>query len=176
MLNNIVQTSIIFYLCILFMSDKIKVYIEIEKDSNIKYEFDKKLKELIVDRILPEPYRYPYAYGFIPNTLAMDGDDLDILVITDKQLINDCFYDVFIIGVLVMEDEKGMDEKILCVLEEDYTQIQNITHLDESILDKIHWFFSNYKNNSDGKWSRVTGYDNREHAIKLYNKSIIKTI
>jgi inorganic pyrophosphatase len=176
MLNNIVQTSIIFYLCILFMSDKITVYIEIEKDSNIKYEFDKKLKELIVDRILPEPYRYPYAYGFIPNTLAMDGDDLDILVITDKHLLNDCFYHVFIIGVLIMEDEKGMDEKILCVLEDDYTKIQNITDLDESILDKIHWFFSNYKNNSDGKWSKVLGYDNREHAIKLYNKSIIKTI
>jgi inorganic pyrophosphatase len=73
------------------MSEKIKVYIEIEKDTNIKYEFDKKLKELIVDRILPEPFKYPYAYGFIPNTLAMDGDDLDILVITDKHLINDCF-------------------------------------------------------------------------------------
>jgi inorganic pyrophosphatase len=158
------------------MSDKIRVYIEIEKDSNIKYEFDKKLKDLIVDRILPEPYRYPYAYGFIPNTLAMDGDDLDILVITDKHLLNDCFYEVFIIGVLVMEDEKGMDEKILCVLEDDYTKIQDITDLDESILDKVHWFFSNYKNNQHDKWSNVIRYDNREHAIDLYNKSIIKTI
>ena len=158
------------------MSDKISVYIEIEKDSNIKYEFDKKLKDLIVDRILPEPYRYPYAYGFIPNTLAMDGDDLDILVITDKQLLNDCFYHVFIIGVLIMEDEKGMDEKVLCVLEDDYTKIQNITDLDKSILDKIHWFFSNYKNNQIDKWSNVHGYKDREHAIEIYNKSIIKTI
>jgi len=158
------------------MSNKISVYVEIEKDTNIKYEFDKKLKNLIVDRILPEPYRYPYAYGFIPNTLAMDGDDLDILIITDKLLKNDSFYDVFIIGVLVMEDEKGMDEKILCVLEDDYAKIQNITDLDESILDKIHWFFSNYKNNQQDKWSNVIRYDNREHAIKLHNKSIIKTI
>jgi inorganic pyrophosphatase len=106
----------------------------------------------------------------------MDGDDLDILIITDKHLLNDCFYHVFIIGVLVMEDEKGMDEKILCVLEDDYTKIQNITDLDESILDKIHWFFSNYKNNQHDKWSNVIRYDNREHAIDLYNKSIIKTI
>lgn len=158
------------------MSEKITVYIEIEKDTNIKYEFDKTQNKLVVDRILPEPFQYPYAYGFIPNTLAMDGDELDILIITDKSLKNDSFYDVFIIGVLIMEDEKGMDEKILCVLEDDYTKIQNITDLDESILDKIHWFFSNYKKNHKDKWSNVIRYDNREHAIKLYNKSIVKTI
>jgi inorganic pyrophosphatase len=148
----------------------------LKKDSNIKYEFDKKINDLIVDRVLPEPYRYPYAYGFIPNTLAMDGDDLDILVITDKHLINNCFYEVFIIGVLNMEDEKGMDEKILCILEDDYKKIQDISDLDENILDKIQWFFSNYKNDSYDKWSKVIDYNNREQAIELYNKSIIKTI
>jgi inorganic pyrophosphatase len=148
----------------------------LKKDSNIKYEFDKKINDLIVDRVLPEPYRYPYAYGFIPNTLAMDGDDLDILVITDKHLINNCFYEVFIIGVLNMEDEKGMDEKILCILEDDYKKIQDISDLDENILDKIQWLFSNYKNDSYDKWSKVIDYNNREQAIELYNKSIIKTI
>ena len=100
--------------------NKIKVYIEIEQFSNIKYEYDKNSNKLIIDRILDEPFKYPFSYGFIPNTLADDNDELDALIITDKKLVNDAYYDVYIIGCLVMEDEKGMDEKILCVLEEDY--------------------------------------------------------
>ena len=59
--------------------EKLRIYLEIKKDSNIKYEFDKTKNELVVDRILPDPYYYPFAYGFIPNTLADDNDELDIL-------------------------------------------------------------------------------------------------
>jgi inorganic pyrophosphatase len=156
------------------MSERIQVYIEIEKNSNIKYEFDKKENKLLVDRILPDPFVYPYAYGFIPNTLAMDGDDLDILIITDNYLENDKYYNVFIVGVLIMEDEKGMDEKIICVLEEDATKIQNITDLDKTVLEKIHLFFSNYKKNTHGKWSNVVGFENKEFATRLYEKSMIQ--
>jgi len=156
------------------MSEPIQVYIEIERGSNIKYEFDKKENKLLIDRILPDSYVYPYAYGFIPNTLAMDGDDLDILVITDNHLEKDKYYTVFIVGVLIMEDEKGMDEKIICVLEEDSEKIQNITDLDKQTLDKIHWFFSNYKKNTYGKWSNVFGFENREFANRLYEKSMIQ--
>jgi inorganic pyrophosphatase len=153
------------------MSQKVQVYIEIQKDSNIKYEFNKEKNELVVDRILPYPYYYPYAYGFIPNTLAMDGDDLDVLVITDEKLDINTYHDVFIVGVLVMEDEKGMDEKVLCVLENDYKNITNITDLDESVLENIHWFFSNYKSKTPGKWSSVLGYENADFAEKLYKNS-----
>jgi len=156
------------------MSQKVQVYIEIQKDSNIKYEFDKEKNALVIDRILPYPYYYPYAYGFIPNTLAMDGDDLDILVITDEKLDINTYHDVFIVGVLVMEDEKGMDEKVLCVLEKDYETIKNITDLDETILENIHWFFSNYKSKTQGKWSRVLGYEPAKFAITLYKNSIKK--
>jgi inorganic pyrophosphatase len=156
------------------MSEKVHVYIEIEKGSNIKYEFDKEQNKLLIDRILPYPFFYPYAYGFIPNTLAMDGDDLDILVITDNHLEKDNFYDAYIVGVLIMEDEKGMDEKIICVLEEDATKIQKLTDLDKQVLDKIQWFFSNYKKNTYGKWSKVLGFENKEIAIKLYENSIIQ--
>jgi inorganic pyrophosphatase len=155
---------------------KVRVYIEIEQGSNLKYETCKETNTLMLDRILPHPYVYPYPYGYIVGTCAADGDDLDIVVLTEKPIMKDTYLDVYIVGVLIMEDEKGMDEKILCVLEDDYTKIQNITDLDESILDKIHWFFSNYKNNQQDKWSNVIRYDNREHAIDLYNKSIIKTI
>ena len=153
---------------------KISVYIEIEKNSNIKYEFNKESNKLEIDRILDPPFVYPYAYGFIPNTLAMDGDDLDILIITDKNLKNDHFYDVYIIGVLIMEDEKGMDEKVLCVLEEDYININNIYNLDDETKNSIFCFFENYKKNTPGKWSRVIEYKNAEYAFKLYEKSLLR--
>jgi inorganic pyrophosphatase len=156
------------------MDSQVRVFIEIEQGSNIKYEFDKEQNKLIVDRILPDPFFYPYAYGFIPNTLAKDGDDLDVLILTNKQLKNNKYYNVYIVGVLNMEDEQGMDEKILCVLEEDSIKIQNITDLDKSILDKIHCFFSNYKNNTNGKWSKVIGYSDKNNALDLYKKSIIQ--
>lgn len=155
------------------VSKKVKVYIEIEKDSNIKYEFNKKLNKLEVDRILPCPFVYPYAYGFIPDTLALDGDDLDILIITDRILLNNSFYNAYIIGVLIMEDEKGMDEKVLCVLEEDYETINNINNLDDEIKNNIYYFFENYKKNTPGKWSKVMGYENKEYAIKLYNNALL---
>jgi len=155
------------------MSDTVTVYIEIERDSNVKYEFDKVHQKLMVDRILPYPYYYPYAYGFIPNTLAMDNDELDILVITDKKLEKNKYYDAVIIGVLVMEDEKGMDEKVLCVLEEDSSKITDITELSKDTLYNIHWFFSNYKNKTENRWSNVIGFENKEFAVELYNKSLV---
>jgi inorganic pyrophosphatase len=155
------------------LNEKINVYIEIEQNSNIKYEFNKNTNKLEVDRILPEPFVYPYSYGYIPNTLAEDGDDLDILIISNKEILNDNFYDVFIIGVLLMEDEKGMDEKILCVLEEDYLNINDISDLDIESKNKIYYFFENYKKKTPGKWSKVIGYKNKEYAIQLYKKSIV---
>ena len=124
-------------------NQKISVYVEIEQNSNIKYEFDKKQGKLIVDRILDEPYVYPYAYGYIPNTLADDNDELDILIITNKECKNDSYYDVYIIGCLIMEDEKGMDEKILCVFEEDYNKIYDISQINDDIKIQIYSFFSN---------------------------------
>jgi inorganic pyrophosphatase len=152
---------------------KIRVYIEIEKGSDIKYELNKQTNKLEVDRILMSPFVYPYSYGFIPNTLALDGDDLDILIITDEILPNDSFYNVYIIGVLIMEDEKGMDEKVLCVLEEDYENINDIYNLDSEIKNNIFYFFENYKKQTPGKWSKVIGYENKEYAIKLYNKTLL---
>jgi inorganic pyrophosphatase len=150
---------------------KVKVYVEIEKGSNIKNEFNKNNQKLEVDRILKEPYYYPYAYGFIPKTLGEDGDELDALIITNRNdLQRDKVYEAFLIGYLNMEDEKGMDEKMICVLEEDYTQVNNIDQLDKGIKSKIEWFFSNYKNNESNKWSRTNGYEDKKKAIKLlYN-------
>lgn len=154
-------------------SDKICVYVEIEKHTNVKYEYCKELKKLVIDRTLPYPFFYPYAYGFIPNTLAPDNDELDILIITDKNIEMDKNYSVYIIGVLCMEDEKGEDNKILCVLEEDYEKIKDISDLDDKTQDDLIWFFSNYKSFTPGKWSKVTGIEDKETASKVYLESLV---
>ena len=154
-------------------SGTVRVYIEIEKHSNQKYEFNKTDNKLELDRVLPYPYFYPYAYGFIEKTLAMDGDELDVLIITDKELKNDKWYDVHIIGVLIMSDEKGLDEKLLCVLPEDYEKISDINLLSDEIKDNIQWFFSNYKSKTPNKWSTVNGYEGKEKALEIYNKYVV---
>jgi inorganic pyrophosphatase len=154
-------------------SEYIEVFIEIEKFSNQKYEVNKTTGELELDRVLPYPYFYPYAYGFIPNTLAMDGDDLDALIITDIPLKKNNKYKARVVGVLVMEDEKGMDEKVLCVLYEDSNDINDISDFEPDVLHNIKWFFENYKNKTSGKWSNVIGYENKEFAIQLYETTLV---
>jgi inorganic pyrophosphatase len=156
------------------MNQKVQVYVEIEKDSNVKYEMNKSTNELEIDRILPYPYFFPYSYGFIPNTLAMDNDELDVLIISDEKLKNDNFYNVFIIGALIMRDEKGLDEKLLCVLEEDYKIVNDLEKLSNEIKENLHWFFSNYKNKTPNKWSQVYGFESKDKAIDIYNSYKIK--
>jgi inorganic pyrophosphatase len=156
------------------MNSIVRVFIEIERHSNKKYEVDKETNQLVLDRILPYPYFYPYAYGFIPNTLAPDGDALDILLITEKEIPRGQTYSVSIIGVLHMEDEHGQDDKILCVLEEDHHIIQSIEDLPAQCLYDIQWFFSNYKSGQKGKWSFVYGYKGKNEAMQVYNQYSIQ--
>ncbi len=148
----------------------VSTYIEIEKNSNLKYEFDKEQQKLVLDRVLASPYYYPFAYGFIPNTLGNDGDDLDILVITDKQVNIDTMIKGYIIGGLVMEDEHGMDEKVFIVPEDEYINLTDVEQMDSTEIHKIVSFFTNYKNKDKGKWSKVHGIMSKVDAIKLYEK------
>lgn len=152
---------------------EVKVYIEIEQFSDQKYEINKNTGKLELDRVLDHPFVYPYAYGFIPDTLAMDGDDLDALIITNEPIKKDFLYKAYIVGVLIMEDEKGMDEKILCVLERDKNVIKDINDFSDNVLDDVKWFFENYKTKTANKWSKVIGYENREYAIRLYKSTLI---
>jgi len=150
---------------------KVRVYIEIEQNSNLKYETCKETNTLMLDRVLPPPYVYPYPYGYIVRTKAADGDELDIVVLTENPVPKDTYLDVYIVGVLIMEDEKGMDEKVLCVLPEDADHITDIGDVSERIQERVSWFFSNYKTNTPDKWSKVSGYRNKRYAIDLYNAS-----
>ena len=152
----------------------VNVYIEIEQFSNQKYEFNKKTRVLELDRVLPHPFVYPHAYGFIPNTLADDGDELDALIITDESLEKGKTYQAYIVGVLIMEDEKGKDEKIICIFKNDASKIKDIYDLDLSIRNNIKWFFENYKKEEPGKWSKVGGYNVKEMAIQLFTQSKTK--
>lgn len=151
----------------------VKCYVEIEKYSNIKYEYNKLTKKLEVDRVLKYPYFYPYSYGFIPETLGNDGDELDILIISENKYDIDKTYQCYIIGALIMEDEKGMDEKILVVPYEDYhvNNIKDISDLNKNILEDIEWFFVNYKMKEVHKWSRVDHFVGHDEAIEIYNDS-----
>ena len=151
--------------------EKIPVYIEIEKYSNIKYEYNKLSNKLCVDRILPYPYFYPYAYGFIQDTKACDDDELDVCIISDIQYKNDILIEVYIIGGLVMEDEKGMDEKIFVIPVHEYELLENQDIekiITEDKLENISWFFSNYKNKTKDRWSKVYKFMSKNEAHKLY--------
>lgn len=157
------------------MDPAFPVYIEIEKGGLIKYEYDKDEGKLIIDRVMPASHPYPYAYGFFPSTLGSDGDELDALIIRNSNGIkNDTTYNAYIIGALVMEDEHGMDEKVLCVLGEDYGRMGDIDILSEDIKKTIETFFSTYKLNIPGKWSKTYGFISKQKAYDLYIEALIR--
>jgi inorganic pyrophosphatase len=155
------------------MTQSLRVYIEIEQYSNQKYEWNSELGKLELDRTLPYPYFYPYSYGFIPQTKSLDGDDIDILVVSSKKISKDCWIKCIIIGALIMEDEKGMDEKLLVVTKEDYEykNIHNLEDLSPDILDNIKWFFSNYKSKDENRWALVKEFVGRDQAEELMEEA-----
>ena len=128
--------------------EEVNVLIEIPSGADpVKYELDKKSGALIVDRFLQVSMTYPCNYGFIPKTLSDDGDPTDVLVIVDMPLVPGCVIPVRPIGVLLMEDESGGDEKILAVPTEKicphYAKIKSYFDLSQTMLCKITHFFEN---------------------------------
>jgi inorganic pyrophosphatase len=148
----------------------VTVHVEIEKGSNIKYEYDEKTQKMVVDRILPPPFFYPYAYGFIPNTLADDGDAVDVILVSGSHYTTNSFCTGRVVAVLNMEDEKGMDEKLIVVPEHEFPDIQDMDDLSRDIMDSLWTFFSTYKTSEPGKWARVYGIQCKEKADQLYDK------
>jgi inorganic pyrophosphatase len=153
---------------------EIPVYVEIEKHTNVKYELNKEAHKLEIDRVLPYPYFYPYSYGFIPNTCAEDGDELDALIFSRNSYPKDIIVKTHIIGALIMEDEKGIDHKLFCV---PVNEIEDFCCLTKAKLcqmfDDIAWFFSNYKSKEKKKWSKVHGVVNYKTAIEIYQKCLL---
>jgi len=153
-------------------------YVVIEIPANhdpIKYEVDKDMDCLLVDRFMATPMFYPANYGYIPNTLADDGDPLDVLVITPYPVQPGSVIRARAVGVLNMEDEAGGDAKLVAVPHEKLTQLYNdvkdIDDVPQLLRDQIAHFFENYKDLEKGKWVKVQGWGDAAEAKEMIVKA-----
>lgn len=137
----------------------------------VKYELDKESGALFVDRFLHTSMVYPSNYGFIPHTLSSDGDPCDVMVIGQTPVISGAIIRSRPIGALIMEDESGMDEKILAVPVDDlhpfYSKIQSYKDLPEILCEQIAHFFKHYKDLEKGKWVKIMKWVGPEEAAAL---------
>ena len=144
----------------------------------IKYEMDKEAGALVVDRFLYTSMRYPGNYGFIPHTLSDDGDPCDVIIVNTRAIIPGAIMAVRPVGVLLMEDESGGDEKIIAVpsskLTKRYEKIVNYTDLPQITLDQIQHFFEHYKDLEPGKWVKVVRWGDAAEARSLIEKGTAK--
>lgn len=157
---------------------EIDVIIEISKGSHIKYEYDKEKNMIICDRILHTPMKYPFNYGFVPNTLSEDGDPLDVVVLMEDELVPGCIIKCEILGYLDTKDDEGNDPKII---------VRPVTKIDPSLdgisdlinlmpnhtLNKIKYFFQHYKD-LENKSVTVGEFYGKQNAVKIYFDSICR--
>lgn len=153
--------------------DEFIAVIEIQKGSKQKYELDKKTGLLILDRILYTSTHYPANYGFIPHTLADDGDPLDVLVLCSESLLPLSLVKVYPIGVITMNDNGKNDEKIIAIpfTDPNYNSYKTIADLPKHVFDEMQHFFSVYKQ-LEGKNTAVNTVRGREDAIAIIEKSL----
>lgn len=152
---------------------KVIATIEIPKHSNIKYEYDRFTNEIQVDRILYGSMYYPQNYGFLKEALDWDGDELDILVISDQSFQPGIKVPARIIGAMEMIDSGETDTKLIGVIDCDprYKKIETLNDISSHILDEIADFFMNYKNLQNKK-VLVKGFKDKEWAIHEYNECV----
>ncbi|MGF1518233.1 MAG: inorganic diphosphatase [Nodosilinea sp.] len=151
----------------------INVLVEIVGGSKNKYEFDKDLNAFILDRVLFSSVKYPYDYGFVPNTLADDGDPLDGMVLMDEPTFPGCVIASRPIGMLEMIDGGDRDEKILCVPAEDprYSDVKSLEDVAPHRLEEIAEFFRSYKN-LEKKVTEILGWRDVDKVAALVDQCI----
>ena len=152
--------------------EEINVIIEIPMNHDpIKYEIDKDSAAIFVDRFMQTSMRYPCNYGFVPHTLSEDGDPIDVLVISHYPVIPGSVIRSRPVGVLLMEDESGQDEKIIAVpvskLDITFDNVKSIENIDEMLIKRITHFFEHYKDLDKGKWVKVQGWAGVDKAKEL---------
>ena len=142
----------------------------------IKYEMDKEAGTLVVDRFLYTAMRYPGNYGFIPHTLSGDGDPCDVLVANTRAIVPGAVMSVRPVGVLLMEDNAGEDEKIVAVpsshLTARYDRVKTYKDLPEITVQQIEHFFAHYKDLEPGKWVKIKGWGGPEEAFRMIKEGI----
>lgn len=157
--------------------DEINVIIEVPMGGNpVKYELDKESGAMFVDRFLHTAMHYPCNYGFVPHTLSDDGDPVDAAVLGQHIVAPGVVIASRPIGVLIMEDESGIDEKILCVpvdrLHPYYENVFSIDNVRPILLEQLAHFFSHYKDLEPGKWVKVQGWEGVDKAKALIAEGI----
>ena len=157
--------------------EDINVIIEVSVGGEpIKYEMDKASGTLVVDRFLYTPMRYPGNYGFVPHTLSEDGDPIDVLVCNTRTIVPGAVINCRPVGVLVMEDEGGGDEKVLAVpslkVSRRYEKINDYTDMPSISLQQIEHFFAHYKDLEPGKWAKIHHWEDSAEAQRLIVEAI----
>jgi len=154
---------------------EVDVYIEISKNSHIKYEFDHDKNMLICSRVLHTPFEYFFNYGFIPNTISLDNDPLDVVLIMDDELLPNSLIKCRFLGCLETTDDEGVDPKIImCPVTKicpTYESLKNIHNIPQHILDKIKYFFSHYKD-LENKNVSIGNFLDKDDAIQIYKESV----
>ncbi|NKB29044.1 MAG: inorganic diphosphatase [Rhodobacteraceae bacterium] len=142
----------------------------------IKYELDKASGALFVDRFLYTPMRYPGNYGFVPHTLSEDGDPIDVLIANTRPLVPGSVMSCRPVGVLVMADEKGQDEKVVAVPSNSITRrhesVHDFSDLPEITRQQINHFFEHYKDLEPGKWVKVENWGDAARAKQMIVEAI----
>ena len=142
----------------------------------ITYELAKEAGTLVVDRFLYTPMAYPGNYGFVPHTLSEDGDPIDVLICNTRPLVPGCVINVRPIGVLIMEDNAGQDEKVIAVpshaLTKRYDAVKTASDLPEITLHQIEHFFEHYKDLEPGKWVKIGDWHGVDDAKRLIIEAI----
>jgi inorganic pyrophosphatase len=145
------------------------VVIEIPRGSRNKYEVDHATGRVYLDRVLFTNFVYPTDYGFFENTLGGDGDPVDALVLLEYPVFPGVGLKVRVVGMLKMEDDGGIDEKLLCVPVKDprFAHIKDIEDVPEQTRNEIEHFFTHYKDLEPGKWAKIDGWANRAVAEQI---------
>lgn len=157
--------------------EDVNVIIEVQIGGEpIKYEMDKEAGTLVVDRFLYTPMRYPGNYGFVPHTLSQDGDPIDVLVANTRPIVPGAVINVRPIGVFQMQDDSGIDEKIIAVpspkLTKRYDGIKSYSDLPEITIQQIQHFFEHYKDLEPGKWVKAEGWGDAAQARRFITDAI----
>jgi inorganic pyrophosphatase len=152
--------------------ETLEVFIEVPMGSRNKYEWDFERQTFVLDRMLFTAVRYPGDYGFIPETLALDGDHLDVMCILGEPSFPGCTIKARVLGMLDMSDDKGPDEKILAVADHDprWQMLRFLNDVPKHLLDEIAHFFGIYKD-LEQKLVEVRGWRNREEALKTIDEA-----
>jgi len=156
--------------------DKVKAIIEIPYGSNIKYEVEKESGAIVLDRVMHSAMFYPANYGFVNKTLSQDGDPADVMILTEYPMQPGSVLNCRLIGVLIMEDESGIDEKLLAVptskIDPTYEEIRDLEDIPKHTLAKIRNFFETYKMLEPNKWVKVKDFQNKAAATKILQDAI----